>query len=325
MPRVPPGRRGWLRSEPFGRHRRAPTLTPVLECVVNVSEGRDQGRLLTIARACGPSLVDVHADADHHRSVFTLAGPGARDAVAGARLLAAAVAEQCSIVGHDGEHPRFGALDVVPFVALGGTRVEREQAAEQARAFGEWWAENFAVPVFLYDDADPQHRDLPQARSTSFRHRQPDFGPSEPHPRLGATAVGARRPLVACNCVLVSRDVSVARRIAHDMRERSGGLRGVRALGFFLPESQRAQVSMNLFDLEHTGVQDACLHVRELAIDYGTDVSSVELVGLIPGPDLDRCTDDFLRWSRLDVESTIEVRVGKGPRWWPGDPQPPGV
>src|SRR5258705_6283223 len=97
-------------------------------------------RLRVIAKACGPSLLDVHADADHHRSVFTLAGPGARDAVAGARLLAAAVAEQCSIVGHDGEHPRFGALDVVPFVALGGTRVEREQAAEHARAFGEWWA-----------------------------------------------------------------------------------------------------------------------------------------------------------------------------------------
>jgi glutamate formiminotransferase len=292
----------------------------VLECVVNVSEGRDMDRLLRIARACGPSLVDIHTDADHHRSVFTLAGPGARDAVDGARSLAAAVAEQCSIVGHEGEHPRFGALDVVPFVSLGGTKVEQAQAADEARAFGKWWATNFAVPVFLYDDADPDGRDLPSARSTSFRTRVPDFGPDAPHPRLGATAVGARRPLVACNCVLVSRDISVARRVARDMRERTGGRRGVRALGFFLPGSKRAQVSMNLVDLEHTGVQDACLHVRNLARRYGTDVASVELVGLIPRRDLDRCTDDFLQWSRLDAESTIEARIGKGPRWWPGDP-----
>lgn len=279
-------------------------------------------RLRSIARACGPPLVDVHADPDHHRSVFTLAGPGPRDAVQGARSLAAAVAEQCSILEHKGEHPRFGALDVVPFVALGGTKVERAQAADEARAFGEWWANEFAVPVFLYDDADPEQRDLPSARSTSFHSRAPDFGPTTPHPRLGATAVGARRPLVACNCVLVSRDISVARRIAREMRERSGGLRGVRALGFYLPEARRAQVSMNLVDLEQTGVQDGVLHVRDLAQRYGTDIASVELVGLIPRRDLDRCTDDFLQWSRLDAESTIEVRVGKGPRWWPGDPLP---
>ncbi len=279
-------------------------------------------RLLTIARACGPSLIDVHADPDHHRSVFTLAGPGPRDAVDGARALAAAVAEQCSIAEHEGEHPRFGALDVVPFVALGGTKAERAQAADEARAFGEWWAREFAVPVFLYDDADAEGRDLPNARSTSFRSRNPDFGPAEPHKRLGATAVGARRPLVACNCVLISRDVSVARRIARDMRESSGGLRGVRALGFYLADTNRAQVSMNLVELERTGVQDACLHVRDLARRHGTDVASVELVGLIPGRDLDRCTDDFLQWSRLDAESTIEVRVGNGPRWWPGDPLP---
>jgi glutamate formiminotransferase len=295
-----------------------------LECVVNVSEGRDMDRLLTVARACGPSLVDVHTDADHHRSVFTLAGPGGHDAVPAARALAAAVAEQISLVDHDGEHPRFGALDVVPFVALGGTRVEREQAADEARAFAQWWANEFAVPVFLYDDADPEHRDLPSARATAFRHRRPDFGPGEPHPRLGATAVGARRPLVACNCLLVTRDISVARRVAREVRERDGGLRGVRALGFFLADAQRAQVSMNLVELEHTGVQDACLHVRELAQNYGTDVGGVELVGLIPGRDLDRCTDDFLRWSNLDMESAIEVRVGKGPRWWPGDPLPGG-
>jgi glutamate formiminotransferase len=102
------------------------------------------------------------------------------------------------------------------------------------------------------------------------------------------------------------------------MRERDGGMHGVRALGFLLPGAQRAQVSMNLVDLDRTGVQDACLHVRELAKRFGTDVAEVELVGLLPRRELDRCTDDFLQWSRIDATSTIEARVGRGPRWWPG-------
>ena len=276
--------------------------------------------LRTIARACGPALVDVHADADHHRSVFTLVGPGHRDAAGGARSLAAAVAEQCSIVGHAGEHPRFGALDVVPFVALDDTEIERAQAAAEARAFAEWWAREFAVPVFLYDDADPGRRDLPSARSNCFRRRKPDFGPGAPHPRLGATAVGARRRLVACNCVLPDRDVGVARRIAREIRERSGGLRGVRALGFDLAGAGHAQVSMNLVELDRTGIEDACSQVRSLAQRYGTDVASVEVVGLVAQRDLDRCSDAFLRWTHLDARSTVEARVGNGPRWWPGDP-----
>jgi glutamate formiminotransferase len=301
--------------------RHARTLVALLECVANVSEGRDMDCLRALAEACGPSLIDVHTDSDHHRSVFTMAGPGSRDAVDGARRLGAAVAERLSIVDHSGVHPRFGVLDVVPFVALGGTTTDRAQAADEAREFARWWAEEFGVPSFLYDDADPDGRDLPDVRRHGFRSRHPDFGPDEPHPRLGSTAVGARRPLVACNCVLVAGDVVAARRIARQMRERDGGMRGVRALGFLLPEENRAQVSMNLVDLDHTGVQDACLHVRELAQRLGTDVASVELVGLIPRRELDRCSDDFLEWSRIDATSTIEARIGNGPRWWPGDPE----
>jgi glutamate formiminotransferase len=303
----------------------APYAGVVIECVINVSEGRDMEVLRKLAEACGPSLLDVHADADHHRSVFTLAGPGPRGACDAARELALAVARNLTIIGHEGEHPRVGALDVVPFVALGGTNTERAQAAGEARAFGAWWGDEQGVPVFLYDEADPNKRDLPHARTHGFKSRQPDFGPDRPDPKLGATMVGARRPLVAINCVLVTRDVTVARRIARSMRERDGGLRGVRALGFFLPDAHRAQVSMNLTDLDHTGVQDACLHVRSAAHTLGTDVASVELVGLVPRRELDRCSDDFLTWSRIDATSTIEVRVGKGPRWWPGDPLPEPV
>jgi glutamate formiminotransferase / 5-formyltetrahydrofolate cyclo-ligase len=291
----------------------------LLECVVNVSEGRDDGALRVVADRCGASLVDVHTDADHNRSVFTLAGPGPQDAVAAARDLAAAVADTVSIAEHDGVHPYLGALDVVPFVALGGTKVEKAQAAEAARAFGQWWAETHDVPVFFYDDADDDGRDLPHIRRHAFRSRKPDAGPAAPHPTLGATAVGARKPLIAINVLLVTRDVAIARRIAREMRESDGGLPGVRALGLMLASKGRPQVSMNLVDLDRTGMEDACLTVRELAKRERTDVASVEVVGLIPRFELDRCSDEFLRWADIDATGAIEARVGIGPRTRPGD------
>jgi glutamate formiminotransferase len=294
----------------------------VLECVVNVSEGRDLSVLRAVADQCGPSLVDVHTDGDHNRSVFTLVGPGAVEAAPAARALADAVASLVSIADHDGVHPYFGALDVVPFVALGGTNAEHEIAVGAAREFAQWWAEKYAVPVFLYNDADPIRRTLPYTRRHAFRSRRPDFGPDAPHPTLGATAVGAREPLVAINLVLLSRDVSIARRIAREVRESDGGLRGVRALGLMLESRGNPQVSMNLVDLDHTGVEDACLTVRELARRERTEIASVEVVGLVPRRELDRCSDEFLRWADIDASTAIEARVGQGPRRLPGDQEP---
>jgi glutamate formiminotransferase / 5-formyltetrahydrofolate cyclo-ligase len=294
----------------------------MLECVVNVSEGRDIEALRRVADACGESLVDVHTDADHNRSVFTLAGPGPHDAAGAVRDLAGAVAANISIIEHEGVHPRIGALDVVPFVALGGTKAEAAQAGTRAREFGQWWAETFAVPVFFYDDADPGGRDLPHIRRHGFKNRKPDFGPDAPHPVLGATAVGARKPLVAINVLLVTRDVAVARRIAREIREQDGGLPGVRALGLMLESQGRPQVSMNLVDLDRTGIEDACLDVRELARRERTDVASVEVVGLVPRRDLDRCSDEFLTWANIDGTASIEARIGRGPRQLPGDEIP---
>ena len=278
---------------------------------MNVSEGRDETALGAIAERCGAALVDVHTDADHNRSVFTLAGPGAHDASAAARDLADAVASTVSIATHEGVHPYLGALDVVPFVSLGGTNVEKTQAADIARAFGRWWAETHGVPVFFYDDADTRGRDLPHIRRHAFRSRAPDIGPNEPHPTLGATAVGARRPLIAVNVLLVTRDIAVARRIAREMRESDGGLPGVRALGLMLASAGRPQVSMNLVDLDRTGIEDACLTVRELARREHTDVASVEVVGLIPRRELDRCSDEFLQWADIDATCAIEARIGR--------------
>jgi glutamate formiminotransferase len=294
----------------------------VLECVVNVSEGRDRAALRAIATECGAALLDVHTDADHHRSVFTLAGPGDDDAIGATRALAAAVEARISIAGHDGVHPFLGALDVVPFAGLHETAAERSGAVRAAREFGAWWAETHDVPVFLYDDADPSGRDLPRTRREAFATRAPDFGPSTPHPSLGATAVGARRPLVAINVWLATDDVGVARRVAASVRERDGGLPGVRALGLAMASRRQVQVSMNLVDLPRTGVEAAVTAVRERARRELAEVASVELVGLVPRRELERCSAGFRAWAGLDGDAAVENRIGRGPRALPGEPDP---
>ena len=276
----------------------------MLECVPNVSEGRDPVVLDALAVACGEALLDLHVDADHHRSVFTLAGENAPDAL---ESLALAVAEHVDLTRHTGVHPRLGALDVVPFVALDGDT--RTDAVPAAHAFAVWAVDALAVPIFFYDRADAAGRTLPATRRDAFRSRVPDVGPSTPHPTLGAIAVGAREPLVAVNCELARDDLELARAVATRVRERDGGLPGVRALGLHLDSVARSQVSMNLVALERTGLQDACRAVEALARDAGTEVARVELVGLLPAAELARCDDEFRAWSGIGPDRTIEARL----------------
>ena len=281
----------------------------MLECVPNISEGRDPAVLERLGVACGQSLLDVHSDVDHHRSVFTLAGPGPRDAEGAVRQLGRAVASELTMQDHVGVHPRLGALEVVPFIALGPTHAEQQRAVDAAHSFARWWSTAHHVPCFIYGDADPAGRSLPEIRRRAFRLAEPDYGPNEPHPTLGATAVSARKPLIAVNCVLLTRDVQPAYRIARAMRESDGGMPGVRALGFALEAIDRSQVSMNLFDLDTTGIEAAVLHVRDLAQSERTEVASVEVVGLIPGAELNRCSEEFLRWAKIDSDQSIEARI----------------
>jgi glutamate formiminotransferase len=278
----------------------------VLECVINVSEGRRDEILDALTRAAGPTVLDVHADPDHNRAVFTLGGEPA-DVEPAARELAREAAAGLDLHEHDGAHPRLGVIDVVPFVAL--TPTPRVLARAAAHHYARWSSQELRVPVFLYDDADSQHRTLPQARRDAFVRREPDLGPAAPHPRLGATAVGARPPLVAVNCDLASDDVELARRIARAVRERNGGLPGVRALGLALASRRRAQVSMNLVALEQTGLEAACTAVRDHAAAAGIDIARLELVGLMPAAELERCSDEFRAWSGISASSTIEARV----------------
>jgi glutamate formiminotransferase len=280
-----------------------------MECVPNVSEGRRRDVVERIAAACTECLLDVHVDADHNRSVFTLVADSEVLIERGAMQLAEAVVREVDDSWHEGVHPRVGVLDVVPFVAPSGTADERALAAQRARSFARRFAETFDVPVFLYGDADPEGRSLPSLRRDAFVRRPPDLGSAEPHPRLGATAVGARPVLVAVNCELDTVKVELAHRIAHAVRERGGGLPGVRALGFELASRRRTHVSMNLTDLDATGIERACTEVRRLAREAGSDVVRVELVGLLPRRELHRCSDDFRRWAGLTDDQTIEGRL----------------
>ena len=283
---------------------------------MNISEGQRPEVLAAVAEACGTALLDVHTDADHHRSVFTLARPSSDQAAEAALALARAAVERIDVSVHTGVHPRVGAVDVVPFVAFDDpTANGLAVAGDVARAWGQRVSDELGVPVFLYGAADPQGRTLPELRRTAFRERTPDLGPAKPHPTAGAMAVGARPVLVAINCELTAgpqgleADLAVARAIAREVRERDGGLPGVRALGLALETKGRAQVSMNLIDLAATGVETALESVRRAAIEAGSDVEEVELVGLLPAAELERCSGEFLAWSGLSPDRTVEARL----------------
>lgn len=267
---------------------------PILECVPNVSEGRDRRAVERLAEAVratpGVRLVDVHMDPDHHRSVLTFLGaPG--DVERAAVSLAAAVARSVDMRAHRGIHPRLGALDVLPFVPL--RALTMAEAVEIARRAGRAIALAHDLPVYFYGAAatSPARRLLPAIRAGEYEGLpekladpawRPDAGPARFNPRLGATAVGARAPLVAFNVWLDSPDVQVARAIARVVRESSGGLPGVQALGVPLARRGLVQVSMNLLDYRRTSLARAFDAVEAEASRRGVAVRRGELVGLAP-------------------------------------------
>jgi len=261
----------------------------VLECVVNVSEGRDGATLAALAAAAGDDLLDLHADADHHRSVLTLVGTDAP------RRVAAEAVARIDLARHDGVHPRIGAVDVVPFVALTGSSPADAVAARDE--FCRWAGTELDLPCFRYGP----ERSLPEVRRRAFGDWPPDCGPGVPHPTAGGCAVGARPVLVAYNVWLATADVALARRVAAAVRGD-----GIRALG--LPVGDRVQVSMNLLEPERVGPEAAWDRVAAHAEPAGA-----ELVGLLPEAVL--AAVPRARWGELDLaaDRTIEARLlGRG-------------
>jgi glutamate formiminotransferase len=267
----------------------------LLECVVNVSEGRDSDVISSLARAAGSSLLDVHSDAFHHRTVLTLAATAA-DLPQAVRSVAAETLATVDLEGHDGVHPRIGALDVVPWVALSGWPVgdgDLREAVSARDDFAAWAGSNLRLPCFLYGP----ERSLPEVRRRAWRDLRPDTGPDSPHPRAGAAAVGARPLLVAYNVWLAEKDLGLARATASRLRAPE-----VRALG--LRVGERVQVSMNLISPWRFGPGAAYDAVASHAA-----VDRAELVGLIPEEVLRREPTHRYQELGLDPRSTIEARL----------------
>lgn len=269
-----------------------PAPEVLLEAVPNFSEGRSGETLERLSRAAGSLLLDVHADASHHRSVLTLAGPAPEVRAASLALFDAAL-RLIDLRRHRGEHPRIGALDVLPIVPLGDTSMD--DAVRLARALAEAIGAAGSVPVFLYGEADPNRRPLPEIRRGGLRGLRdrltrgecvPDFGPPTLHPSAGGICVGAREPLIAFNVNLDTSDLETARTVARRIRTIGGGPPALRAIGIRQhdPTGARglAQVSMNLLDWRRTSLRDAFARVLAEAGAEGTGVLHSEIVGLVP-------------------------------------------
>ena len=287
-----------------------------LESVPNFSEGRDAATIDALGRALAAraALLDVHSDADHNRSVFTLVGD--EDALLDALVDGVACArERIDLRRHEGAHPRIGAADVVPIVPIRAEDRERAQAA--ARALAARIGDEVGLPVFLYADLAPGRgpaffrRGGPEAlqRRIDAGEVRPDFGPPRLDPAAGGVIVGSRRPLIAFNVNLASDDVDVARAIAAVVREKDGGFPGVRALGLELPVAGHVQVSMNVEDYEAAALHEIVERIEREAAVRGVEVRDAELVGLMPAGAAVAAAGALLRIKGFDPSRVLELRL----------------
>ena len=293
----------------------------VIECVPNVSEGRRPEIVAAMADAIravdGVRLLDYSSDASHHRSVFTFAGDAAGVDGAVLALFERAVAD-VDLRAHRGEHPRMGAVDVVPFVPIEG--VTMADCVALARKVGTAVADRFHVPVFLYEEAssNPARKNLEDIRRGEFEGLAakmategwaPDFGPAVPHPSAGAVVIGARMPLIAYNINLATNRLDVAKKIAAAIRHSSGGYRFVKAMGIALEERGIVQVSMNLTNHEKTPIFRVFETVKREAERYGVAVLESEIVGLVPSAALSAAAEFYLQMAGFNADQVLENKL----------------
>jgi len=294
-------------------------MRKIVECVPNFSEGRRQEVIDQIAAAIatvpGVHVLDVQSDADHNRTVVTFVGEPATVEEAAFRGIEKA-AELIDMNLHRGEHPRLGAADVVPFVPI--KNVTMEDCVAIARRLGERVGRELGIPVYLYEKAAtrPERQNLAEVRRGEYEgikaeiatrpEREPDFGPRRVG-KAGATAIGARPPLIAFNVYLGTDDVEVAKAIARAVRHSSGGLRYVKALGLLV--KGRAQVSMNLTDYRQTPVHRVAEMIRREAERYGVSVVEGELIGLIPNEALVEAATFYLQLGNFSPDQILENRL----------------
>mgnify|MGYP000934539643 CR=1 FL=1 len=294
---------------------------PIIECVPNISEGRDAATVAAIADAVravpGVRVLDVQSDAVHNRSVLTLAGTAA-GLRQGVLTLFEATLARVDLRRHQGEHPRLGAVDVVPFVPIEGATMA--ECVALARETAAAVAERFGVPIYLYEEAAsaPARKNLEDIRRGEFeglaakmadRAWAPDFGPSTPHPAAGATVIGARMPLIAYNINLATDRLDVAKKIAAAVRMSSGGFRFVKAMGLPLDGRGVVQVSMNLTNYEKTPIFRVFETVKREAARYGVAVLESEVVGLVPAAALVQVAEYYLQLEGFRPDQVLDARL----------------
>ncbi|HTS72526.1 MAG TPA: glutamate formimidoyltransferase [Gaiellaceae bacterium] len=290
-------------------------MTRPLESVPNFSEGRDPGTIGALADALGGKarLLDVHADADHNRSVYTLVGSG-KELVESLVAGIAVARERIDLRRHEGAHPRIGAADVVPLVPLVPDDLAR--AREAALELAERVGGELGLPVFLYGELGGGRGPAffraggtdELARRVADAELAPDYGPARLDERAGAVLVGARRPLIAFN-VNLRGSLDAAREVAAVVRERDGGFPGVRALGLELPSAGLVQVSMNVEDYEAAALHEIVARVEQEAAARGAEVAGSELVGLMPAAAAVAAAGATLRIDGFDTSRVLELRL----------------
>lgn len=297
-------------------------MAEVVECVPNFSEGRRKDVVDSIAdsisSAPGIKILDVEMDHDHNRSVVTFVG-NKQNIQEGAFRGAQAAAELIDLTKHHGEHPRMGALDVLPFVPI--QDVTMDDCVEVAHNVGARIAKHLEIPIYLYESAAkrPDRKNLENVRKGQFEglresigtddSKHPDFGPLEVHPTAGAIAVGARMPLIAFNINLRSRDLAAAKDIAKKVRASGGGLPHLKALGFDLKDKGMVQVSMNLTDYTVTPISRVFEEVGKEAEARGIEVAESEIIGLIPLDAVCDITGRFLKLEQFTSGQILERRI----------------
>lgn len=281
----------------------------IMECVINISEGKNQQVIDEIIKPFqnkqGVVLMNVEADADYHRSVISVLGESnaLKDSVIDACEIAI---QNIDLNIHQGEHPRMGAVDVVPFIPIKNTTME--DCVFLAKQVGAELAKRVNVPIYLYEEAatSPARKNLATIRKGEWEGLaekmksedfQPDFGPNTPHPTAGATAIGARMPLIAYNIDLATNDLAIAKEIAKKIRFSSGGFECVKAGGVYLSKSDTTQVTMNLTNYQITNMHIVYDKVVSLAKEYGSEVTGSEIVGLIPLESLLMSVHHYLKFT----------------------------
>ena len=287
-------------------------MAKIMECIPNISEGRRLDlveEFADIVRAVpGVTLIDYSSDASHNRSVFTFLGDPEQVKEA-AFLFAKHAVEKIDLRVHEGEHPRMGAVDVIPFVPI--RDMDMAECVELSKSLGERIANELDLPVFLYEESAsaPHRKNLAAIRKGQFEGMaqkvledqwHPDFGGNRIHPSAGVVAVGARQPLIAFNINLDTSDVSIAKKIAKIIREKDGGFRAVKALGVMLEERNIAQVSINMCDYKQTPLYRVLEFVRFEAARYGVHVVGTEIIGLAPMMAFVDAADYYLQIEKFD-------------------------